>query len=215
MEKTIVTVHGEARREVPPEQAVFTVTVSAVDRDKAALVARINQRATETAALLDRFAQAVERRETTGLQMNPEYDRRGKRAEAYRGSISTTVTVTDFESLGELLYRLAGEDLVSISGPWWQLRPGNRAGADVRREAVADALARAREYAEAVGSELDRIVEIADADAAGGHPVMRSAAFAIGAAEDTGGFDLSPETQSVEARVLLRVTITEPTLPGA
>ncbi|GGN17274.1 hypothetical protein FHR83_005002 [Actinoplanes campanulatus] len=215
MEKTIVTVHGEARREVPPEQAVFTVTVSAVDRDKAALVARINQRATEASALLDRYAQAVERRETTGLQMHPEYNRRGRRAEAYQGSIATTVTVTDFEPLGELLYQLAGAELISISGPWWQLRPGSRAGADVRREAVADALTRAREYATAVGSELDRILEIADADTAGGHPMMRAAAFAGGAAEDTGGFDLSPERQTVEARVLLRVTITEPTLPPA
>ncbi|SDT76723.1 SIMPL domain-containing protein [Actinoplanes derwentensis] len=215
MDKTIVTVHGDARREVPPEQAVFSVTVTAADKDKTAVVTRLTRRAAEVNQTLDRFGTAVERRETTGVQVHPEFKRRGEKPVSYSGSVTTTVTVTDFDPLGELLAQLAAGDLTSVSGPWWQLRPGSRAGADVRREAVADALDRAREYAAAVGSEVDRIVEIADADTGGGHrPMMRAAAFGIAESADAAApaFDLHPQEQSVEARVLLRVTITEPTV---
>lgn len=213
MDRPIVTVHGEARREVPPEQAVFSVTVSTTDRDKAAVVARITRRAAEVDTVLDRYGPAVESRETTGIQMSPEFSRRGKRAEAYAGSITTTVTVVDFDPLGELLAELAAGELTSVSGPWWRLRPGSRASADVRREAVTDALERAREYAAAVGAELDRIVEIADAESGGAHPMMRAAAFGAMEADEAGSaFDLHPQQQTVEARVLLRVSITEPTV---
>lgn len=213
MDRTIVTVHGEARREVPPEQAVLSVTVSAKDRDKPTVVARLTERAAEIGEILDRYATAIERRETAGLHVYPEYRRRGDRNPSHSGSVTTSVTVSDFDPLGELLAQLAAADSVSVSGPWWQLRPGSRAGADVRREAVTDALERAREYAAAVGSEVDRIVEIADAQAADAHPMMMRAAGVMAAAEDSAlAFQLDPEQQTVEARVLLKVTITEPTV---
>ncbi|MEV6298261.1 SIMPL domain-containing protein [Actinoplanes sp. NPDC051861] len=214
MASPIVVVHGEAHREMPPEQAVFSVVVSAADRDRAVVLSRLSQRAADVGAILDRYGPVVERRETAGVQVHPEFKRRGERVTSYAGSVSTTVTVTDFTALGLLLADLAAQELASISGPWWQLRPGSRAGADVRRAAVADALTRAREYASAVGSEIDRIVEIADVDATAPHPMMRSA-FGAAEAADTGtGFDLYPQQQTVEARVLLRVTITEPTVLG-
>jgi uncharacterized protein YggE len=213
VDQTIVTVHGEARREVPPEQAVFSVTVSARDRDKPTVVARLTERSAEVGRILDRYATAIERRETAGLHVYEEYRRRSERSATHSGSLTTTVTVADFDPLGELLAQLASGESISVSGPWWRLRPGSRAGADVRREAVTDALDRAREYAAAVGSELARIVAISDAEAAGVHPMMmRGAVGSAAEAEDSGAFDLDPRQQTVEARVLLRVTITEPTV---
>jgi hypothetical protein len=111
-----------------------------------------------------------------------------------------------------MLPRLAGLGETAISGPWWQLRPGSRAGAEVRREAIADALARAREYAEAVGSRIDQLVEIADDGlAGGGGPVfLAGAAMERGAARET--IDLDPQQQMVQASVVVRFTITEPDL---
>jgi uncharacterized protein YggE len=99
-----------------------------------------------------------------------------------------------------------------VSGPWWQLRPGSRAGAEVRRAAIADALGRAREYAEAVGAEVDRLVEILDegVGGGGGQPMMRMAAFGGGPEADL-ELELDPQQQTVQATVIVRVTITEPT----
>lgn len=206
----MIVVRGEATSEVPPELAVFSVTVSSRDKDRQTALLHLTERAAELRTALDDFPDAIERRETSGVQVHPELKRGGERVSAYAGSVTTTVTVTDFDVLGELLLRLADRDQTSISGPWWQLRPGSRAGAEVRRAAITDALGRAREYAEAVGAQVDRLVEILDEGAGGGgQPMMRMAAFG-GAAEDTLALDIDPQVQTVQASVIVRVTITEP-----
>ncbi|MEU8607781.1 SIMPL domain-containing protein [Actinoplanes sp. NPDC048791] len=210
-EQPMIVVRGEATREVPPELAIFSVTVSARDKDRQTALTRLTERAAELRSHLDDFPDAIERRETSGVQVHPELKRGGERISAYTGSVTTTVTVTDFAVLGELLLRLADRDQTSLSGPWWQLRPGSRAGAEVRRAAIADALGRAREYAEAVGAQVDRLVEIADENAGGGgQPMMRMAAFG-GAPEADLALEVDPQVQTVHASVLVRVTITEPT----
>ncbi|MEU4687520.1 SIMPL domain-containing protein [Actinoplanes sp. NPDC023714] len=194
----LVIVQGEAHREVPPELAVFSVAVSATDRDRAALITRLTERAAAVSGILDAHAAAIERRETAGVQVHP-----GRRKHEYSGNIETSVVLHDFGDLGVLLAALAGLDLTSVAGPWWQLKPGNRAGSDVRKKAVEDALDRARDYAAAVGATIERIVEIADEEGGGMHRMMRSEAF-------DQAFDLTPQVQTVTARVRLKVVITDP-----
>jgi uncharacterized protein len=213
VDQPMVVVRGEAFREVPPELAVFSVTVSARDKDRQTTLTRLTERAAELRTALDDYPDAIERRETGGVQIYPELKRGGERVAAYTGSVTTTVTVTDFAVLGELLLRLGDQDQTSVSGPWWQLKPGSRAGADVRREAIADALGRAREYAEAVGAQVDRLVEILDEGAGGGgHPMMRQAKFGSPEMADSMELEIDPQQQTVQASVVVRVSITEPTI---
>ncbi|GAA2526489.1 SIMPL domain-containing protein [Winogradskya humida] len=208
-EQPMVVVRGEAVREVPPEIALFSVTVSARDKDREVAITRLAERAAELRSALDDYPDAIERRETGGVQIRPELKKGGERVSAYAGSISVTVTVTDFASLGDMLLRLANQDLTSISGPWWQLRPGSKAGAEVRRAAIADALSRAHEYAEAVGAQVDRLVEIGDeGTGGGGGGMMRAMAFKGDMAEPE--LEVDPQPQTVHASVTVRVTITEP-----
>src|SRR4029450_10907811 len=75
----------------------------------------------------------IERRETGGVQIYPDLKRGSEHLAAYTGRWATTVTVTDFGVLGELLLRLARLEQAAVAGPWWQLRPGSKAGADVRQ----------------------------------------------------------------------------------
>lgn len=216
VDQPVVVVRGEALREVPPEQAVFSVTVSARDKDRAAALSRLTERGAELRTVLDDHADAVERRETGGVQIYPEVKRGSEKVVAYNGSVTTTVTVSDFGALGELLLRLGRLEQAAVSGPWWRLRPGSRAGAEVRQEAIANALQRAREYAAAVGARVDRLVEISD-DGTGGGPqpmMMRAAAFSNESA-DALELELDPQVQTVEAAVIVRVTITEPTTLAA
>jgi uncharacterized protein len=213
-EQPMVVVRGEAFREVPPELAVFSVTVFVRDTDRQTALTRLTERAAELRSALDDYPDGIERRETTDLQISPEVKRRSDKVTAYRGSVSTTVTVTDFAVLGELLLRLANQDKTVVSGPWWQLRPGSRAGADVRKAAITDALGRAREYAEAVGARVERLVEILEDGTGGGggiQPLMRTAAFSAASAGDTDlAFNVDPQQQTVQASVVVRVTITDP-----
>ena len=208
----MVVVRGEAVREVPPELAMLSVTVSARDSDRQTTLTRLTERAAELRSHLDDFPEAVERRETGGVQIHPELKRRGERVVAYAGSVTTSVTVTDFAALGDLVLRLGNLEQTSLSGPWWQLRPGSRAGADVRRAAIDDALQRAREYAEAVGARVDRLLEILDEGAGGGGMPMMRAAKAFDAMEVGDGpeLEIEPQHQTVHAAVVVRVAITEP-----
>jgi uncharacterized protein len=208
-DQPIVVVRGEALREVPPDQAVFAVTVSARDRDRDTVLSRLTERAAELRTALDGYGESIVRRETGGLQIYPELKRGGERVIAYTGSAGTTVTVTDFAVLGEMMLRLAGLEQAAVAGPWWQLKPGSRAGAEVHRQAVADALTRARECAEAVGARVDRLLEIAD-DGAAGRFAMPVSAMMKGGGD--GVLELDPQLQTVHASVIVKVTITEPQL---
>jgi uncharacterized protein len=201
----VVVVRGEAQREVPPDQAVITVTATSRDRDRETVLRRLAERAAEVRLILQAFP--VERREAGPVQVYPELKRGGERVIAYTGSLVTTVTVTEFDRLGDLLLRLAGLSHASVAGPSWQLSPGSRVGAEVRKAAIGDALLRAREYAEAVGARIDRLIEIAD-EGIVQHFAMRASA---GPEID---IEVDPQPQIVQASVTVRVTITEPTLPS-
>jgi uncharacterized protein YggE len=209
VDQPMIVARGEAVREVPPELAVFSVTVSARDKDRDAALTRLTERAAGLRAALDDYPDAIERRETGAVQIYPEL-KRAERVSAYVGSVTTTVTVTDFAVLGDLLLRLGNQDQTAVSGPWWQLRPGSRAGADVRREAVADALRRATEYAEAVGARVDRLVEIVDEGAGQAQPLMRASFGAAEAISAQVHLEIDPQVQTVQASVVVRVAITEP-----
>src|SRR4051812_230315 len=174
----VVVVRGEATREVPPEQAVLSVIVSARDRDRDTVTTRLSERSAAVREVLDAFAEAIEKRETSYVHVYPDLKRRSEHAVAYVASASTSVTVTDFAALADLLLRLVALEQVSVSGPWWRLRPGSKAGAEVRSDAIADALLRANEYAAAVGARVQRLVEIADESRGGHDPFM---AMAVGA----------------------------------
>jgi uncharacterized protein YggE len=209
-DQPLISVRAEAVREVPPELAVFAVTVSARDKSREATLTRLAERAGVLRRILDRVSGAIERRETAGVQVYPDIKRSGERVVAYSGSVTTTVAVHDFEALGDLLLRLANQDQTTLSGPWWQLRPGSTAGAEVRREAIAAALSRAGEYADAVGARVDRLVEISD-DGAGGGDRPMALAFRGAAPEMDLSLELDPQRQTVHAAVTVRVAITEPT----
>jgi uncharacterized protein YggE len=213
VDQPMVVVRGEALREVPPELAVFSVSVAARDKDRQAVLTRLTDRAAELRTVLDDYPDAIERRETSGVQVRPELKRGSEKVTAYTGTVSTNVTVTDFAVLGELLLRLANQEQTSISGPWWQLRAGSRAGAEVRRAAIEDALGRAKEYAEAVGARVDRLVEILDeGTGGGGHSMVRSLGFAGASGADMElELNVDPQQQTVQASVVVRVAITEPT----
>ncbi|MBF9133914.1 SIMPL domain-containing protein [Plantactinospora sp. S1510] len=211
-----VVVRGEAVREVPPEIARFAVTVSARDKSRPAALARLAERSDAVRALIDGYGDAIDRRETGQLWIRPELKRSGERVSAYAGSATTTVTVTDFGVLGELMLRLADQDQTTVAGPWWELRPGSPVHREARRAAVAEAIARAREYADALGAEVTALLQLADSGAADRPMMMTRAAF--GMAANAGGgvpeLDLDPQLQTVQATVEARFVITPPRLDG-
>ncbi|MFI6229307.1 SIMPL domain-containing protein [Micromonospora echinospora] len=209
----VVTVRGEAYREVAPEIARFTVTAMARDKDREVTLTRLAERAAAIRVLLDGHGSAVDRRETGELRVRPELKRSGERVVAYHGSVTTTVTVTDFAALGDLMLRLADQDQVSVAGPWWSLRPDSPVHREARQAAIAEALSRAREYAEALGARVTGLIELSDSGMAAQPMTFRAAGF-TGTTEAGGGpeIDLDPQQQTVQAAVEARFAISEPVL---
>lgn len=219
-----LAVRGEAHLEVDPEIARIGITVSARGTDRHHALTDLTHRNATVIDLIKTYGEAVEHLETGAFSITPELTRRGKgeRIRTYHGRVHITAELTDFTALGELTTRLADHDLTRVDGPWWALRPDSPAHREARQEAVREAVQRAREYAEALGTGLAALVELADIGAEntptpsygyGAPPPMARSAFA-GAAdtEDAAPLDLEPQRQHVYAQVNARFTMTPPQL---
>jgi uncharacterized protein YggE len=215
-----VAVRGEARLEFDPEIARIGVQVSARGKDRRTALEDLTRRNNAVLELIKSYGDAVEKLATGAFSISPELAQhgRGEKVRAYQGGVYITATLTDFTALGELTTRLADMELTRVSGPWWSLRPDSPAHGEARREAVRDAVQRAREYAAALGSRLSALVELADIGAENAVPYgtpaapggMRAAAFAAAETEMAPALDLEPQRQTVSAQVNARFTMTPP-----
>ncbi|MET9886989.1 SIMPL domain-containing protein [Streptomyces sp. NPDC006430] len=216
-----VAVRGEAHLEVDPEIARIGITVSARGTDRRTALQDLTRRNTAALDLVKSYGNAVEKVETGTFSINPELTRHGRaeRVRAYHGRVHITAELSDFTALGELTTRLADLELTSIDGPWWALRPTSPAHGEARRQAVLEAVQRAREYASALGANLAALVELADLGAEDAGPLSRSAGgamrtMAFSATEESAAppLDLEPQRQTVHAQVNARFTMTPPQL---
>ncbi|MFE9409010.1 SIMPL domain-containing protein [Streptomyces sp. NPDC006704] len=217
-----LAVAGEAHLEVDPELAGIAITIVTRGTDRRATLDDLTRRNAHVIDLIKSYGPAVEALETGALTLTPQLARhgRGERVRTYHATVRVTTELTDFTALGELTTRLADLELTRVEGPWWSLRPDSPAYGDVRRRAVQQAVARAREYADALGTTLAALVELSDPGAdspapgyggpAGGGMAFRAAAPA--AAEPAAALDLEPQRQCVRARVNARFIMAPPTL---
>ncbi|MBT2470476.1 SIMPL domain-containing protein [Streptomyces sp. ISL-66] len=216
-----VAVRGEATLEVDPEIARIGITVSARGTDRRTALEDLTRRNNAVLDLVKSYGDPVEKLETGAFSITPELGRhgRGERIRAYHGRVHLIAELNDFTTLGELTTRLADLELTQVDGPWWTLRPTSPAHGEARRQAVLEAVQRAREYAAALGAELAALVELADLGAenapipfqAGAGSGMRTMAFS--ATEETApALDLEPQRQTVYAQVNARFTMTPPQL---
>jgi len=216
-----IAVRGEARLEVDPEIARIGITVSARGRDRRAALEDLTRRNAAVLDLVKSYGDAVERLETGAFSLAPELVKhgRGERVRTYHGGVRVTAELSDFTALGELTTRLADLELTRVDGPWWSLRRNSPAYRDARRQAVREAVQRAREYAEALDTTLAALVELADIGAEGpavpacpAAPGRTRGAALAGAAEAAPALDLEPQRQQVFAAVNARFTMAPPRL---
>jgi uncharacterized protein YggE len=217
-----IAVRGEARLEVDPEIARIGITVAARGRDRRSALDDLTHRNAGVLDLVKSYGDAVERLETGAFSITPELTKhgRGERVRTYHGTVHVTAELTDFTALGELTTRLADLELTRVDGPWWALRPDSPAHREARKKAVREAVQRAREYAEALGTTLSALVELADIGAENAPPAYpqapgraRSAAFGAAAENAPAApLDLEPQRQRVHAQINARFTMVPPEL---
>jgi uncharacterized protein len=227
-DQPLVSVRGETVLEVEPEIATVSVALLARDATPDEVLARLRERSQRMNGVIERFGAMVEKVETAAVRVIPEFkDNKPKeRIVGYVGELRTTITVCDFTYLGELVGQASRGDLIAVTGPWWSLRPTSPVYRKSRILAVEDAVRRAREYADAVGSELTGLLEIADvglSTVGTSPPHLVTAAAATGVAHAAGNgygpngtvhheLNLEPARQTVRAQVEARFHMSAPDL---
>ncbi|NEA24653.1 SIMPL domain-containing protein [Actinomadura bangladeshensis] len=219
MDAPLISVRGEAVLEAEPEVARLSVHVQSQESDRRAALDRLTERNQRCLDLVRSYGDAVEKVETGGLAITPllKYKRREGDVRAYRGTVWIKIAVVDFAVLGELVTRLGDLERTFVSGPEWELRRDSEVYERAARQAVHEAVTRARGYAEALGARLTGLVELSDEGLSRtpDSPVALAAAYGRapgGAAEEPEPIDLEPETQIVRATVEARFTATQPDL---
>ena len=220
MPEPVISVRGEASLEVEPEIAVVWVSVQARDANRHRAVELLAGRTGRVSDTIKGFGEAIEKLESQPVVVQPVFKdgRAIQKVSGYYARAGFTVTVRDFAVLGELVTGLADADLVSVTGPDWQLRPDSQVYRTARLAAAKDATRRAGEYAEAFGGRITGLVEAADTGLVAPQP--RHATFAAqamsrsAAAGEGPEFDFEPAKQTVTAEVEARFTMTAPHYGG-
>jgi uncharacterized protein YggE len=218
--RPLLSVRGEVTLEVPPEIVQLMITFGARDPKREHALELLSKRSEQCLALLKGYGDAVEKIETSGVAVHPEFGFFGRKEKVatYRGEVRVKVTITGFEVLGDLIARVSDQDMTALEGPWWKLRHDSPVHRRARQEAARDAVGRAREYAEALGARLLSLVELADeslmteALPPRAHIVPAAAALerARYKASEPAPINIEPQAQVVRARVEARFTISAP-----
>jgi uncharacterized protein YggE len=224
-DKSVISVRGEATLTVDPEVADLYVSFFAQARDRREAFERLTKRNDEVLALIRSYGAAVEKLASGGLIVTPEVRSKTKdeKVRSYSGSVRVAVTVADFAVLGELVARLADLETVTLSGPFWRLRQDSPAYKDARTQAVADAVARGRDYGAALGCRVVGLIELADTGMSTPGMPMAPGAMVMGgaraarsaAAYSPPELDLEPQEQTVHANIEARFHATQPDLSAA
>ena len=199
-----VVVRGEAVAEVLPDAADLTVTVEVRDRRRDAALTRLAERQRSLTDLLEAARGDLAGVVTDAVAAYPEAGD-GSRVSGHVAVTTTRVRMADVAAAGELAVAVATLPDTSLHGPNWRVSRGHPVHQQVRGEAVADAVSRARAYAAALGCRLTGLVEVRDVDTHGGGSA-RAFALAGGGPQ----LDLQPAPQEVHGQVEATFTMSVP-----
>jgi uncharacterized protein len=229
---TLLSVRADAQLEVAPDEAALDCTAGAVDEDKAAALRVLARRLdAATGALRDLggvVRQAGDQRRALAwlvrsLRTEPErrWDEQQDRyllTGRVSASAALLVVVRDFGLLDRVEGALAGHQHVHLHYVDWLVDHDNPGWQQVRAAAIEAALAKARDYAAALGGGLLSIDHVADVgllgDRGGGfeHGPRARASMAMAAAPGSGdeenGPSLDPVPQELHASIEARFTAT-------
>ena len=198
-----VVVRGEAVAEVLPDAADLVVTIEVRDRRRDRALATLAGRQQELTALLDAHREGLGTVATDAVSVFDE-GTDGVRSGSVV-TVTTRVQVGDVAAAGRLAVAVAGLADTSLHGPHWRVSRGHPVHDRVRADAVADALARARGYAAALGVGLTGLVELRDAGTGGGGRLAK-ASLAMATAE----LELQPGPVEVHGSVEMTFTMSPP-----
>jgi uncharacterized protein YggE len=195
-----ITVNGHGTVTVVPDRADLTAGVQAT-ADTA--TEALDTMGTKSQALMDTLEGtgiAEDDIQTSGLSLWPTYGEDGREITGYQASTNVTATIRDVDQVGAVVDALSafvGEEL-TLGGIAFSYDEPETVLAEARTAAIANARARAEQFAEAAGVEVGEIVKIIEGSVS--DPIVfREMAGA--AAEDAASVAVAPGSQDLAADV--------------
>jgi uncharacterized protein YggE len=204
----VIVTHGQASVKRAPDQA--WVSIAAESRASAPAEAqRLNAEAMQAVnAALSKTGLAAEAIRTTGYSLQPdmEYVNGRGRIKGYIARNQVEARVDDLKKLGAVLDAAGASGATSMAGLRFDISDRAAVERDALRQAVQDAMARAKAIAAGAGANLGPIVRIDEQYQSSPQPMyaMRAGGGAGAAAVET---PVSPGELEIRAQVTLTVAI--------
>lgn len=174
-EARTLTMTGSGTASVVPDQLAFGLSVTLVRDDLDTALADTSNRIQRVFLALRRAGVARSDLQTSGLDMEPEYDYSGEgrpRLVGYRVTQQAQVLVRRLSVGGRAVSAavVTGGNAVRVSGLRLKVGDPAKAQEKARTEAVAEATEKARQYARATGQGLGRVLTLRESDPSGSTP---------------------------------------------
>jgi len=186
----MITVTGEGVIEAVPDVATLTIGVTTQGVTAAEALASNTAALNAVLARLTAAGIAPRDLQTSNLSLNPNwtgYDSAAPTISGYVASNMLTVRVRALDSIGAVLDAAVADGANTLNGLTFGLADPTPALNEARKEAVADARAKAELLAAAAGVELGRILSISEAYANTAPMPMFKAEASAGAVPVVGG----------------------------
>jgi uncharacterized protein YggE len=196
---TRITVTGTGNVTGTPNQLVLAMGVQVNGPSVGSALARANTAVTNvTAALRDRGVAAADI-QSSGLSIWPNYPANSQAPSGYSVSESLTATLNSLAAAGTQVEAAtrAGGNATTVSGLSLNLTDTGPLLAQARTRALADATAKAAQYARALGEPLGPAVSITDQTDTTPLPQYAAASSAAGKAS----VPISPGTQQLSVSI--------------
>jgi uncharacterized protein YggE len=194
-----ITVTGTGNVTGTPDQLVLAMGVQVTGSSVGSALADANGAVKRVTAALQADGVAAADIQTSGLSIYPNYPNNSQTPNGYSVSESLTATLNSLAAAGTQIEAAvhAGGDATTVSGISLNLTDTSTLLAQARARAVADATAKAAQYAKALGEPLGPVVSITDQAEAQPFPVYAAASSAAAKAS----VPISPGTQQLSVSI--------------
>ena len=163
-----ITVNGESVVSQAPDMATISLGVSERAPSASEAMANTSEKVRGILAKLDTLQVAGLDRQTSGLYLRPVYDEQSRdgstsvQVVGYEAGNTVRVTVRDLTKLGLLMDMVVAEGANDFNGLQFGIRDSSQSLLEARKNAVADAIARATQLAEAAGVKLGDVISMSE-----------------------------------------------------
>jgi uncharacterized protein YggE len=194
-----ITVTGTGNVTGTPDQLVLAMGVQVNGSSVGSALGNANAAVNRVTAALRADGVAAADIQTSGLSIWPNYPNNSQTPSGYSVSESLTATLNSLAAAGAQIDAAvhAGGNATTVSGISLNLTDTSSLLAQARARAVADATAKAAQYAHALGEPLGPVVSITDQASAQPFPVYAAASSAAA----KGSVPISPGTQQLSVSV--------------